>query len=95
MTTISLSNDDKKQLMQHAHKLHPVVRIGQKGLTQAVHIEIERALSAHQLIKIKISSGDREQRQQMLTEISQQHQALLIHQIGLIGIYYRPSSDKI
>lgn len=91
--TITLSNDEKKQLMQRAHQLHPVVRIGQKGLTQSVHLEIECALNAHQLIKIKISNGDRSQRQQLLEQISQRHQALLINKIGLNGIFYRPNEE--
>lgn len=91
--TQTLSTEQKKTLMRQAHTLQPVVRIGNKGLTEAVHIEIERALEAHQLIKIKIVANDRRQRQEILAAIGEHHQATLVHAIGFIGIFYRPSDD--
>ncbi|MEM9243059.1 MAG: YhbY family RNA-binding protein [Pseudomonadota bacterium] len=81
---------DKKKLLQQAHNLHPVVRIGNKGLTEAVHIEIERALTAHQLIKIKVPQGDNAQRKAMFNNIADYHDADFVHAIGFVGVFYRP-----
>ena len=50
-------NQDIKQLKAQSHSLKPVVIIGNNGLTEAVHQEIECALEAHELIKIKMSSS--------------------------------------
>lgn len=84
-----MKNEDKKQLLQRAHQIHPVVMLGQKGLTEAVSLEIERALTAHELIKIKVAGADRDERIGILEQISRAHQAELIKHIGFVGIFYR------
>lgn len=91
---IDLTKEQKKALLARAHTLHPVVMIGNKGLTQAVDIEIERALDSHELIKIKIAGADRSERQQSFQKIAEQHDALLINTIGFIGTFYRPNPEK-
>lgn len=53
------STTDKKHLRRLGHKLKPVVIIASRGLTNAVNAEIDRALSDHELIKVKFSAGDR------------------------------------
>lgn len=84
----------KQQLRAKAHKLNPVVMIGNQGLTANVHQEIENALLAHELIKIRIASRDQEYRQQMTQEICQQHDVQLIQSIGHIIVIYRKKEDK-
>lgn len=84
-----LNNQQKKHFIRQSHALHPVVMIAGKGLTEAVNKEIDIALNAHELIKIKIAAGDRTQRTAMLNTISETHEANLIQQIGMIGIFYR------
>ncbi len=80
------------QLRSLAHDLKPVVMIGAQGLTVAVHEEIERALEAHELIKIRVNAGDREQRKAMTDEICAKHEATLIQAIGHIATVFRVSS---
>ena len=53
---------DIKQLRAIGHKLKPVVTVAGNGLTDAVYAELERALSDHELIKIKLAVGSREAR---------------------------------
>jgi len=86
---------DKKQqnaLRQKAHKLKPVVIIGNNELTEAVHLEIDGALDAHELIKVRVNAQDKEHRQQMITSICEQQQAELIQTIGHIVTLYRAHS---
>jgi RNA-binding protein len=89
-----LTNEQKNILLQQAHKLSPVVMLGNKGLTQAVHLEIERALEAHELIKIKVAGAEKEERQTIFDEISKKHQAELVKAIGFIGIFYRTNPSR-
>jgi RNA-binding protein len=79
---------DKKKFKAQAHSLNPVVMIGQLGLTNAVLSEIEVALDAHGLIKIRIRA-DREERKQISEKICQNTGATLIQCIGQITIIYR------
>ena len=48
-----LTPSERKALKAKAHKLDPVVQIGDKGLTEQVIAEIDRALQAHELIKVR------------------------------------------
>ena len=48
-----LTPAERKALKAKAHKLDPVVHIGAKGLTDEVIAEIDRALHAHELIKVR------------------------------------------
>ena len=87
---------NKKQLLElkrQAHNLNPVVIIGQHGLSEAVHNEIECALDAHELIKIRINARDADHRQSMLDTICAQHHAVLVQKIGHIVAIYRKKPD--
>lgn len=82
----------KKELKGLAHHLNPVVMTGAQGLTPAVHAEIEVALEAHELIKIKLNA-DRDERDVMIEEILDEHDAELIQQIGRTVTIYRETAD--
>jgi len=79
----------KRTLKAKAHHLNPVVLIGAKGLTPAVIEEINVALLAHELIKIKMHGGEKKERQAFAEDICQQLHADLIGIIGHIAIVYR------
>lgn len=82
-----------KTLATKAHGLRPIVIIGGKGLTENVHQEIEAALLAHELVKIRVNATDREERQAMIAEIISQHESALVQQIGHVLVIYRKSKD--
>jgi RNA-binding protein len=84
---------DKKKLKEQAHQLKPVVMIGQSGLTAGVMAEIESALNAHELIKIRIRA-ERDERKAISTQICTDSQSELIQLIGQITIIYRPNPNK-
>ncbi len=52
-----LTPAERRDLKARAHALHPVVMIGNDGLTPAVLKAIDEALSAHELIKIRAVGG--------------------------------------
>lgn len=90
---MKLSNEFKKQLRRKSHELHPIVIIGDKGLTEAVQLEIERGLLDHELIKVKISNNDRNERKNIIAEICQTRNAELIQAIGKTALIYRKNKD--
>ena len=83
-----------KTLATKAHALRPIIIIGGKGLTPQVHKEIDAALLAHELVKIRVNAMSRDDRKLMCDEIIQQHEATLVQQIGHILVVYRQNSDK-
>jgi len=92
---MSLNNKQIKALKTRAHHLKPVVRIGQKGITENVLAEITNALEIHELIKIHIANDDREARKQAANDCAEKNSAELI---GIIGktctIYRKKAADS-
>lgn len=84
----------KQSLKAQAHHLKPVVLLGAKGLTEAVIAETDIALASHELIKVKISGAEKEDKLQMATELCEKLQAELVQLIGNTAIIYRKSEEK-
>lgn len=84
---------EKKKLKAQAHPLNPVVMIGQSGLTPAVLKEINVALDAHELIKVKIRA-ERDERNVIREQICTDTQAELVQSIGQVAIIYRKNPKK-
>ena len=81
-----LTTKYKQQLKARAHKLKPVVLIGNHGFSDAVKKETERALQDHELIKIRIASNDRDERRELATTICTELEANLIQTIGTTAV---------
>lgn len=79
----------KKELKSQAHSLNPVIITGAQGLTPALHKELEVALEAHELIKVRVNAANRNERDVMVREIIDTHHAALIQQVGHIIAIYR------
>lgn len=80
----------RRELRARAHYLHPVVAIGHHGLTPAVMHEIDVALTAHELIKVRIFSDDRAEREEMLVRVCDALDCVAVQQIGKLLVLWRP-----
>ena len=88
-----LTPAERKALKAKAHKLEPVVQIGAKGLTEQVIAEIDRALAAHELIKVRAGSLEREAREQIFQSIAEKAGAEPVQQVGKVCVLYRKKPD--
>jgi len=89
-----LSTKRRSELRAEAHKLTPVVIIGDKGLTDTVVAEIDRSLKAHELVKVRAASGERDVRDTWLETICQRLQAHSVQQIGKVFVLYRENPEE-
>ena len=89
-----LTPGERKALKAKAHKLDPVVHVGAKGLTDEVIAEIDRALHAHELIKMRAASLDRGAREEAFGRIAQQTQAEPVQHIGKVFVLFRKKKDE-
>lgn len=85
------ANPDSRQLRAIGHTLKPVVAIAGKGLSEGVIAELDRALTDHELIKVKLAVGSREARAAMAQQISAQLGAELVQSIGNVILLLRRS----
>jgi len=91
--TAALSPAQRKALKARAHSLHPVVTIGDKGLSPAVLREIDVNLKSHELIKVKAATDDRDAREGFLAQICIGLFAHPVQHIGKILVVYRPRPE--
>ena len=89
----TLNSKQTTFLRQKCHHIKPVVIIGGAGLTENVMNEVEIALEHHELIKVKINSGDRDEREAMINKIMNDTNASLVQKIGHTASFYRPAKE--
>lgn len=91
---MALPNEKIKAFRGIGHHLKPIVTISENGITEGVQLELERALNDHELIKVKVSCGDREQKQQLIQELINNCNCELVQTIGKIALVYRQASEQ-
>ena len=94
MPRIELSIQDRKAHRASAHHLDPVVMIGGDGLTPSVKKEVDAALKAHGLIKVRVFGDDRLARERIYDEIADDLGAAQIQHIGKLLVLWRPLPEK-
>jgi len=85
-----LTNQQIRHLRSLAHHLKPIVMIGEKGVTENLSTELNRALEDHELIKVSIAGADKEERGTITKALCQTSGAQLVQRIGRISVLYRP-----
>jgi putative YhbY family RNA-binding protein len=90
----TLSPARRSELRAEAHKLAPVVLIGDKGLTDDVIAEIDRSLKAHELIKVRATGADRDVRGTWLDTICTRLAAHPVQLIGKVFVIYRENPEE-
>ena len=94
MPAIPLTAAERRQHRADAHHLEPVVMIGSDGLTDAVAGEVDRALLAHGLIKVRAQLDDRATREAMLAQLAERLGAAAVQHIGKLFVLWRPIPPK-
>ncbi|MBB5019211.1 RNA-binding protein [Chitinivorax tropicus] len=90
---IELTPLQRRFLRAQAHHLNPTVMIGANGLTEAVMRELARSLDAHELIKVRVFSDERDTREALLQQICDDLDCAPIQHIGKLLVLYRPGNE--
>lgn len=89
-----LSAPQRKYLKGLAHKLKPVVIVGQQGITENLIQSVDAALERHELIKIRFNEyKEKEEKERLTRRIAERTAAHWVGTIGHIVICYRPQAD--
>jgi len=91
---MSITEKQKRWLKKQVHHLKPVVTVGQAGVTEPVLAELEIALDHHELVKVKVNAGDRDERDAAVQMIAQRTRSDLINRIGNTAAYFRANPRK-
>ena len=90
--TTALSRKFLKEMRAIAHQLHPIVTLGSEPSDQAL-AELDRALSDHELVKVRVNIADRKARAQAIDEVAAAAKAHEVQRIGRIVVLYRANPD--
>jgi putative YhbY family RNA-binding protein len=94
VTALLLTTERRKALRAQAHHLEPVVRVGAEGYSDAVHRELDAALNAHGLIKVRVFSDARDERDALLQAAAERLNAAPVQHIGKLLVLWRPQPPK-
>ena len=88
---MSLTESQCKHLRGLGHHLKPLVLVGSDGLSVGVVAEINSSLDHHELIKVRVRSSGRKERDELIAELARRSFAQLIQRIGNVALIYRAS----
>lgn len=94
MTNPKLTEKQRKHLRGLAHDVNVVVQTGAAGLTDAVLAEIDAALTAHELIKVRFLASERADRDAMIAHTRDKLDALFIQRVGHVATLFRRNPKK-
>lgn len=83
-----LTDEQKKRLRGLGHSLKPVILVGSGGLSASLLEEFDRSLAHHELMKVKLNVGDRDERDRMITELCAHSQATLVQRVGHVALLF-------
>lgn len=89
-----LTSRERASLKARAHALGPVVQLGHAGVSDKVVAEVDRALTAHELIKVKIGGDDREARRELGDVLGERTDAAVVYRVGKIVVLWRPRPEE-
>jgi RNA-binding protein len=89
-----LSQGQIKHLKALGHGLKPLVLVGQQGLTQGVVDELLSTLEHHELVKVRLSGEDRDERLAMAESLAGQTGAQIVQRIGHVVLLFRRNLKK-
>ncbi|HEY4647363.1 MAG TPA: ribosome assembly RNA-binding protein YhbY [Steroidobacteraceae bacterium] len=81
-----------KHLRRLAHPRRPIVTVGTAGLNDAVIEELERALTDHELLKVRVRCDDRAERDNVIEELTRRTRSTLVQRVGHVAVLYRPDA---
>ena len=90
MLLSSLTGSQKTRLRGLGQTLASSLKVGQAGVTPPVVAELDRLLTAHELVKVRFLEADRDQRAMLATELAAQTQSLHAGSVGATALFYRP-----
>jgi putative YhbY family RNA-binding protein len=90
---LSLTPRERVKLRARAHALGPVVQLGHAGVSDSVVAEVDRALLAHELIKVRIGGDDRDARNEAGDTLAARTESAVVQRVGKIVVLWRPRPE--
>lgn len=90
---MTLTSSQNRYLRGLAQQTRAVVLLGTKGATAAVVKELDLALEHHELVKVRLSGGDKAERLTQVAALTTGTRAEAVHQLGHTVLLFRRNVD--
>ena len=88
-----LTGKQKRYLRGLGHKLKPVVLIGQQGIDERIVAALTTAVTAHELVKVKLPESYAGDRHAAAEELAAKTGAEVVQVLGRTILLYRTSNE--
>jgi len=89
-----LTEAQRKHLRRLGHERKPIVLAGKGGVGATVTAELDRALTDHELVKVRARAADRTERDAVLEALARTTRSEIVQRIGHVALFYRAHPDK-
>jgi RNA-binding protein len=89
----ALSGADRKYLRGLGQKLEPIVMVGKNGITDTLIDSTNKALTAHELVKVRFVDRKDEKRT-LIDELAAATESEVVGMIGHTALLYRQHEDE-
>jgi RNA-binding protein len=91
---MSLTEKQRRHLRGLGHGLKPIIFVGQAGASAAVIAEAARALTDHELVKVRVTGMERDARDAALDLLASGTKSEIVGRIGHTAVLYRRNPEK-
>ena len=89
-----LTGKQKRFLRALGTGLDPIVQIGKGGVNENVIKQVDEALEARELIKVRVLTNNEDSQKEIAPEIAEEVQSQLVQTVGRNFLLYRKSTKK-
>ena len=93
MNDSPLTGAQKTRLRGLGQLLGPVLKVVKGGITPAFFAELEKALAAHELVKLRFQGADRDERAAGCARIAAEGRCACVGAVGHTALFYRQNPD--
>jgi RNA-binding protein len=90
----TMTGKERRYLRGLAHRLSPVVTVGQRGPNDAVVRQVDGALTDHELIKVRVGNECPADRSEVGATLTERTRCELAGTVGRVLILYRPHPER-
>ena len=90
---MTLTSSQNRYLRGLAHQTKAVILLGAKGATAAVVKQLDEALDHHELVKVRLSGGDKSARQSQTDALADGTHAEAVHHVGHTVLLFRRNAE--
>lgn len=93
MYDFPLTGAQKTYLRGLGQQMDASLKVGRAGLTPAFFKELQNALNAEELVKLRFLGADRDERAALCTQIADEGRCVCVGAVGHTALFYRRQSD--